>query len=47
MVRDFQSVIGREAREQILEKEGRLAGFIGRVCRRRFKFDRAFSSVFK
>ena len=25
MVRDFQSVIGREAREQILEKEGRLA----------------------
>ena len=24
MVRDFQSVIGREAREQILEKEGRL-----------------------
>jgi len=25
MVRDFQSVIGREAREQILEQEGRLA----------------------
>ena len=24
MVRDFQSVIGREARAQILEKEGRL-----------------------
>ena len=24
MVRDFQSVIGREAREQILEREGRL-----------------------
>jgi tryptophan synthase beta chain len=24
MVRDFQSIIGREAREQILEKEGRL-----------------------
>ena len=24
MVRDFQAVIGREAREQILEKEGRL-----------------------
>src|SRR5438105_11799171 len=24
MVRDFQSVIGREAREQVLEKEGRL-----------------------
>jgi tryptophan synthase beta chain len=25
MVRDFQSVIGREARKQVLEKEGRLA----------------------
>ena len=24
IVRDFQSVIGREARQQILEKEGRL-----------------------
>ena len=24
LVRDFQSVIGKEAREQILEKEGRL-----------------------
>ena len=47
MVRDFQSIIGKEAREQILEKEGRLARFAGRVCRRRFKFDRAFSSVFE
>ena len=28
MVRDFQSVIGREAREQILEKEGRLPDFL-------------------
>ncbi|WP_457567745.1 tryptophan synthase subunit beta [Desulfurobacterium sp.] len=28
MVRDFQSVIGREAREQILEKEGRLPDLI-------------------
>ena len=28
MVRDFQSVIGREAREQILEKEGRLPDHI-------------------
>ena len=28
MVRDFQSVIGREAREQILEKEGRLPDYI-------------------
>jgi tryptophan synthase beta chain len=28
MVRDFQSVIGRETREQILEKEGRLPGVL-------------------
>ncbi|HTY52723.1 MAG TPA: tryptophan synthase subunit beta, partial [Methanomicrobiales archaeon] len=28
MVRDFQSVIGREAREQVLAKEGRLPGAI-------------------
>lgn len=28
MVRDFQSVIGREARSQLLEKEGRLADMI-------------------
>ena len=28
MVRDFQSVIGREARRQILQKEGRLADYL-------------------
>lgn len=28
MVRDFQAIIGREAREQILEKEGRLPGYL-------------------
>jgi tryptophan synthase beta chain len=28
MVRDFQSVIGREAKEQILEKEGRLPDYL-------------------
>jgi tryptophan synthase beta chain len=28
MVRDFQSVIGREARKQILEKEGRLPDYL-------------------
>jgi tryptophan synthase beta chain len=28
MVRDFQSVIGREARDQILEKEGRLPDYV-------------------
>ena len=39
MVRDFQSVIGREARGQILEKEGRLAGCAGRLRRRRQQCD--------
>lgn len=28
MVRDFQSVIGREARAQVLEREGRLPGYL-------------------
>jgi tryptophan synthase beta chain len=28
MVRDFQSIIGKEARKQILEKEGRLADYL-------------------
>ena len=45
MVRDFQVVIGREAREQILEKEGRLAGCAGRLRRRRLERDRPVSSV--
>ncbi len=31
MVRDFQSIIGKEAREQILEKEGRLPDLLSRV----------------
>jgi tryptophan synthase beta chain len=35
MVRDFQSVIGREAREQILKKEGSPARHVGGLCRRR------------
>ncbi|SKA01238.1 tryptophan synthase, beta chain [Pilibacter termitis] len=32
MVRDFQSVIGKEAREQILEKEGRLPDVLIACC---------------
>ena len=39
MVRDFQSVIGREARAQILEKEGRLPGRARCLCRWRQQFD--------
>ncbi len=34
MVRDFQSVIGNEVREQILEKEGRLPDCAGGLHRR-------------
>ena len=40
IVRELQSVIGREAREQILAAEGRLAGGRGRVRRRRLERDR-------
>ena len=34
MVRDFQSVIGREARQQILEQAGKVAGLCDRLRRR-------------
>ncbi len=34
MVRDFQSVIGKEVREQMMEREGRLSGHAGGVYRR-------------
>ena len=37
MVRDFQSIIGRETREQMLAAEGRLPDFAGRLHRRRLK----------
>ncbi len=37
MVRDFQSVIGRETREQMLAAEGRLPEFARRVHRRRLE----------
>ena len=35
IVRDFQSVIGREAQAQIMEKEGKLPAAVFGVCRRR------------
>ena len=37
MVRDFQSVIGNEVREQMMEAEGRLPGQPGGLHRRRFQ----------
>ena len=40
LVRELQAVIGREAREQILEAEGRLPGGGRRVRRRRLERDR-------
>ena len=40
MVRDFQSVIGREAKEQLLAAEGRLPDMLVRGGRRRLQRDR-------
>ena len=40
MVRDFQRVIGVEAREQVLEREGRLPDAVLRLRRRRLQRDR-------
>ncbi len=37
MVRDFQSIIGNETREQMQQAEGRLAGFADRLHRRRLQ----------
>ena len=45
MVRDFQSVIGEEARAQIARGRGPAAGRGGRVRRRRLECDRAVPSV--
>ena len=45
MVRDYQSVIGREARRQLLEAEGRLARLRGCVRRRRQQRNRDIPSV--
>ena len=45
MVRDFQSVIGREARAQMLERAGRLPQHGRRVRRRRIERDGGLSRV--
>ena len=45
MVRDFQSVIGRETREQILEKTGTTPEISDRLCRWWIEFNRHVPSV--
>ena len=45
LVREFQSVIGNEARAQILEAEGRLPDYRDRLRRRRQQRDRPLPSV--
>ena len=45
LVRDFQSVIGKEAREQMLEQEGRLPDCDRRRRRRRLERDRPVPSL--
>ena len=45
LVRDLQAVIGREARAQILEREGRLPDAVVRVRRRRLERDRPLPPV--
>ncbi len=45
MVRDFQSVIGKETKEQIMAVEGRPAGHAHCSCRWRLKCHRPVSSV--
>ena len=45
MVRDFNAVVGREAREQMLEQFGRLPDALGRLRRRRFERDRPVPCV--
>ena len=45
MVRDFQSVIGREVREQMLEREGRLPDSARRLHRRRLQRHRSVPPV--
>ena len=45
MVRDFQSVIGRETRSQILQAEGRLPDYAVALYWRRFQCHGAFSSL--
>ena len=45
IVRNFQSVIGREAREQIIEERGQASGCGCCMCRRGIKRDRDLLSV--
>ena len=45
MVRDFQRVIGDEAREQVLERDGRLPDAVVRLRRRRLQRDRHLHRV--
>jgi tryptophan synthase beta subunit len=47
MVRDFQSVIGREARAQILEGEGRLPDVLIACVGGGSNIHRTVSSVFR
>ncbi|MCX2582086.1 hypothetical protein OQ641_30250, partial [Klebsiella pneumoniae] len=47
LVRDFQSIIGREARKQILEQAGRLSGCISCMSWWRFKCNGLVLSVLK
>lgn len=46
IVRDFQAVISKEIKEQILQKEGRLPDGGDCMCRRRFKCDRQLLSFY-
>jgi tryptophan synthase beta chain len=45
LVRDFQSVIGKETREQIMQGRGPPARYAGRVRRRRIERDRPVPPV--
>ena len=45
MVRDFQAVIGREARAQMLERYGSLASYRGRLRRRRVERHRDIQRI--
>ena len=45
LVRDFQSVIGREARAQCLAQNGKTPRCLGSVRRGRFKRDWSFSPL--
>lgn len=46
MVRDFQHVVGVEAREQFLENDGRTSRCGCGLCRRRFELDGNFQRLY-